>query len=112
MRYTAYLNGSLFFDTLSNDPALMLTEAKLSFEAGKAGSFTFTVSQENTKYDFFNNISDYITVERDGNQIFSGRIYDKTKDFRNLITVTAEGIMAVLMIRFIDQEHLMELFPN
>lgn len=52
MRYRAYLNNNIFFDSYSDDAALRLTSAVITFKAGAAGSFVFTVPPGNVKYDF------------------------------------------------------------
>ncbi len=96
MRYRAFLNNNIFFDSYSNDYALALTSANLSFTAGKAGTFTFSVAPGNVAYDSFGNITDYVDVYRDSECIFSGRVYSASKDFNTIITVTCEGMMAVM----------------
>lgn len=96
MRYRAYLNNEIFFDSYSDDAAFRLVSAALSFEAGKSGSFVFAVAPGNAAYGEFANISDYVDVYRDDDIIFSGRVYNVSEAFNTVQTVTCEGIMAVL----------------
>lgn len=94
--YKAYLNDNLFFNTENKDEALELTGASVTFEAGAAGSFAFTVPPWNQMYGSFKQLSGYVDLYRNENLIFSGRIYKEEKDFRNMHKITCEGMLAVL----------------
>ena len=94
--YKAYLNNSIFFNTDSDDEALELTSASVTFEAGSAGSFTFTVPPWNSMYGSFKQLTGYVDLYRDSELIFSGRVYKEEKDFQNMHKITCEGMLAVL----------------
>lgn len=91
--YKAYKNGNLIFDTTV--PSLCFTTARLTLQAGSAGSFTFTVPPGHPAYGTFNKLTDYIDVYHDADLIFSCRVYSIKKIFDTQEVVTCEGLMAV-----------------
>ena len=96
MAYTAYLNNTLFFDTASNLNSLKLVTADLDLQAGQAGTFTFSLTPDNTAYDSFAKLTSYVDVYRDTVLLFSGRVIEITEDFSLIRTITCEGLLAVL----------------
>lgn len=74
----------------------ILSEANISAEVGKAGSFTFGLHPSNVGYDSFVKLRSYIVVQCNDDYKFVGRVYSENKDFNNVQTIECEGIMAVL----------------
>lgn len=95
MRYRAFINDNLFYDSYSNDEALALASASISYEVNSAGLFTFTMLPSNNLYDGIALLSDYVKVYRDDELIFYGRVYSQSKDLYTQKTVVCEGIFAV-----------------
>lgn len=96
MRYRAYLDDSLFFDTALSDDAVCLTAAEIELTAGGAGSFTFSVPPCNTAYGTFKKLSSVVSVLRDEEEIFYGRVYSVSGEFNTVQTIVCEGYLAVL----------------
>ena len=96
MAYKAFLNNNIFFDTTSMTDSLSLTTAKLSLQAGSAGTFTFTIPPVNTAYGNLHKLVDYVDVYRDDELIFSGRIYSIEETFDTQLKVTCEGLLTIL----------------
>lgn len=94
--YTAYLNNNIFFKSDSTLDALALVSAELYKEVGTAGTFTFKIAPTNSVYSTIKNLADYVDVFRDDDLIFSGRVYSIDGEFNTVLTVTCEGLFAVL----------------
>jgi len=94
--YKAYLNNRLFFDSSGPDETLTATSFQVTLEAGGAGSCSFTVPPTNAEYDNFHKLADYVDVYRDSELIFSGRVYDESKNFNLMQSISCEGLLAIL----------------
>lgn len=103
MRYRAYLDGSLFFDTrlLSYD-GYALTSASVTLTAGAAGKAVFKVPPQNVAYGTFKKLSSWISVYRDDEEIFYGRVFSISGEFNTVHTVTVEGALAALGDTIVD----------
>lgn len=94
--YRAYRNDNIFFDTESGLEALALTSASLSLAVNSAGTFTFSLAPSNTAYDSFSILSDYVSLYRDDERVFYGRVYSVSKTLETVMSVECEGIFSVL----------------
>lgn len=94
--YRAYINGDLFFDTTADIDELALASASLNLQLGGAGTFNFTVEENNVCYDDFDSPKSYVDVYRNNTLLWSGRVITPTQNFYKSKSVTCEGLFAVL----------------
>lgn len=87
----------LFFDdTLDSLKTYTLIDPSLKTEVGKAGSFSFKISINNTEFDNFEDLVSYVDLYRENDLIFSGRVFGVgPKDFYGKTTVYCEGLLAL-----------------
>lgn len=69
----------------------------LTLEANKAGSFQFTLPVTNVLYNELTKMKTIITVYKDDEEIFRGRILNDERDFNNNKSVYCEGELAFLL---------------
>ena len=101
MGYTAYVvrNEKIkIFDTSIDHPYYNLISPKVTIEAGKAGSFDFTVGKEHTLKTLAHRMTDIVEVYRDGESdpIWAGRIYEIKDNYNLTRSIRCEGILALL----------------
>ena len=96
MIYRAYLDGVIFFDSSADYDGLTLTEAEVELEAGGAGSFTFSIPPQNIAYGSFNMLTSIVSVYRDDEEIFYGRVYSISGEFNTIQSIECEGYLAAL----------------
>lgn len=97
--YTIYSDGELVYspnisDVLSD--SFSATNPQLSLEVGHAGSLTFTLPPGNDMYDKITKMLSVITVKRDDDELFRGRVLDYETDFYKNRTYYCEGDLAFL----------------
>lgn len=94
--YRAYINDKLFFDTTADIDELALASAQLNLQFGGAGTFDFTVEENNLCYDDFDSPKSYVDVYKDNSLLWSGRVITPSQDLYKSKKVTCEGLFAVL----------------
>ena len=94
--YKAYHNGELFFDSSSDMLELALIKADVTMELNGAGSFVFTLAQNNVAFGQFRSLASKVDVYRDNEIIFSGRVIIPSNDLYVVETITCEGMYSVL----------------
>lgn len=94
--YTAECDGKVFYNPLLVQNGLLLSDAVITYEINKAGSFSFTIPKKNPFYDTFKKLKSIITVKDDGKEIWRGRVLDSRKDFYNNKKYLCEGELAFL----------------
>lgn len=101
--YTAWLSDKniypyahCFYDNSTDAKTLQLINPTLELEANKAGSFSFTVPPDHFFYGKFTPFSSIITVVRDGDVLWEGRVINEQKDFLNQAKYSCEGCLAYL----------------
>lgn len=94
MSYKIYSDGNLIYDI--NVESLLLINPVLTLEDSMAGSLEFTMPPTHSHYDNINRMKSIITVERDGSEIWEGRILEEKIDFYKRKKVTCEGALAYL----------------
>lgn len=91
--YSAYLNDTCILDAghdiLIENPVLELAD-------NTAGSFTFTIYQNNPGYKLVSLLTSVVTVKWDDEVLFKGRVISAEKDFDKALTVECEGELAYL----------------
>lgn len=93
--YEAYLNDNLFFSTDIPTDALKLTGTSVNLDAGSAGTFTFTVPFCNLAYKSFHRLIDFVDLKRNGETIFSGRVYRIEQLTDTQQRITCEGLLTI-----------------
>ena len=80
------------------NPNLAVIDPKLTLEDNGAGQLTFKIYKNNLNYGTIRKLYPVLTVIRDGQTIFKGRVISDKKDFYNGKQVEAEGKLAFRMI--------------
>lgn len=75
---------------------LALTSATVNLESNTAGSSTLVFPCTHPHYSILNDKTAIFSIYEDNEIIFKGRIYEVKKDWNNSLTVTLEGLLAVL----------------
>lgn len=76
------------------NPHLKLINPKLTMEDNAAGSLSFKIYESNLNYDEIRKLYPVVSVIRNGETIFKGRVITDKKDFHNGKSVEVEGKMA------------------
>ena len=99
--YSAWLSnkndwplGKCFYDNSVPEPNLALQDPELNLKANAAGDFSFGIAPTQTYYDSFEKMSSIITIIRDDEIIWEGRIIDEEMDFFKQKKFKCEGAMA------------------
>lgn len=75
---------------------LALTSATVNLESNTAGSATLVFPCTHPHYSILTDKTAIFSIYEDNEIIFKGRIYEVKKDWNNSLTVTLEGLLAVL----------------
>lgn len=94
--YKIYADDILIYDDTSSDPYFKVVSPKLTMEVNAAGSLSLTIPPGNAGYDTISLMTTDISVEKDGKEIWFGRVLQEEKDFLNNRTLTCEGALAFL----------------
>lgn len=102
--YRALINGNPFYASEIDQKEWQILSGKITTGLNQAGSFTFTISNQNNYYGEFHKLKDYVEVYKadafptatSGELLFSGRVYSITKNFNMETTIVCEGMLAVL----------------
>jgi len=94
--YSVYAGSTCIYDDTSNDKSLRLIAPTLELADSAAGSFKMTVPVTNAGYNLIERLKTYITVMKDGEEMWEGRVIDESIDFWKNRTLTCEGELAYL----------------
>lgn len=94
--YKIYADNLLIYDDTSSDPYLKVTSPKLSLAENSAGSLSITIPYGNAGYDTIVLMNTDITVTKDDEYFWAGRVLQEKKDFWNNRVLTCEGELAFL----------------
>ncbi len=95
--YKMQADGVVFYDPSADDMTLQVLSPKVQHELNKAGSLTFTVLPGNVMYDGLHKLKTVITLERDGEIVFRGRVLETATDLYNQKEVNCEGELAFML---------------
>jgi len=95
--YTIYLDGEVLHAPTLAENGYVVSSPKLELEVNKAGSLTFTVTEQNPCYDKISLIKSIVTVYSENEIIFRGRVAETTMDFYRRKEVYCEGELAFLL---------------
>ncbi|MBO7274884.1 MAG: hypothetical protein J6V15_00775, partial [Clostridia bacterium] len=84
--YRIFADNNLIYDSTLED--FNLAKGQVSLEAGRAGSFVFSLYPEHPYYDRLVRMRTVITVYKAGRIVFRGRVLNDVTDFRNCKTFT------------------------
>ena len=93
--YKIYADDSvLLYDSTLED--YHIGKGVINLEAGKAGSFEFSLFPDHFYYDDFVELKTVITVYKDNRIVFRGRVLNAKADYWNNLAITCEGELAFL----------------
>lgn len=92
--YTIYANGQCIHSNVFALDNMKAINPKLTLTDCAAGSLTMTLPSINVGYDTIERMTTDITVEKDGVEIWMGRVLSETKDFWNSRVLYCEGELA------------------
>lgn len=95
--YTVYVDGEILYSPLLSDKGFPMLSGKITTELNKAGSFEFTLPPNNEMYDKIQKLKSIITVTRDDEEIFRGRVLHDEKDFYKRKVIYCEGHLSFLL---------------
>ena len=77
-----------------NDTQALVLSPKLTREVSKGGSLVFTITRDHAQYDMLQKLSTVVQVQRDGKEIWRGRVLKHEADFYNRRVVYCEGALS------------------
>ena len=92
--YRIYADDALIYDSTLED--YRIGKGSITKEAGKSGSFVFSLYPEHFFYDNFVQMRTVIKVMKDDAIVFRGRVLDDTVDYWRQKTCTCEGELGFL----------------
>lgn len=93
--YQVYADNNLIFDSRYEE--YLIAKGQVTLEVNKSGSFVFTLYQDHPYYDRITKLKTIITVYRDNQLIFRGRVIKSADGFYNDKTFTCEGELSFLL---------------
>ncbi len=94
--YRVKADNITIYDDVHLAESLKVISPKLTLKDNSAGSFEITLPPGNAGYNTVERLSTIITVYRDGNEIWEGRVIQEKKDLWNNRILTCEGELAYL----------------
>ena len=94
--YSVYVGNTCIYDDTSTEKSLRLINPVLELADSAAGSFKMTVPVTNVGYTLINRMTSDISVHKDGEEMWMGRVIDESIDFWKNRTLTCEGELAFL----------------
>ena len=92
--YTIYADGQCIHSNVFALDDMKTINPKLTLSDCAAGSLTMTLPVMNVGYNTIERMTTDISVEKDGVEIWSGRVLSETKDFYNNRVLYCEGALA------------------
>lgn len=93
--YKIYADDHLVYD--SRLPYRAITAGEIQLEAGKSGSFIFSMLPSNASFMHVKRLKTIIKVLRNGMRIFRGRVISSASGFYREQTYTCEGELSFLL---------------
>lgn len=107
--YQVYCNSRILYDGSTEE--LILKSADLEMELGKTGSFEFTIYPTHPNYDAVVPMA-FVSVSRNYETIYSGRVLKIKYGFYNEKQVACEGALAFLLDSMIEPHHFENSFAS
>lgn len=96
MSYYVKLDDKTLYEPLLQSEGYVIISPSVTKAKNKAGSFTFKIPPTNPLYGSFKKLKSIISVYKDGNIFWKGRVLDERKNFNKIKEVTCEGELAFL----------------
>lgn len=94
--YEIYADGVCIYSDISPLDELKVANPKLTLEDSSAGSLTMTLPPTNVGYNLIRRMTTDISVQKNGEEIWAGRVLSEDRDFWNNRILTCEGELAFL----------------
>lgn len=94
--YKIYLGSSLVFDDSDIRDERFVEEPTLEMEVGKAGTLKFSVYPNHPLYNSFYKLTSYVTLMRNDEVLFKGRVLSSEDNMVGARKITVEGSLAFL----------------
>ena len=94
--YSLYANGECFYYDASSEQEDKVVDPVLRLSDNAAGSLEFALPPSNVLYGTFDRMRTIITVDRDGEEIWEGRILSEEEDFFKRKKYYCEGSLSYL----------------
>lgn len=92
--YTIYADGVCIYNDVFAVDDMKVASPKLTLEDSAAGSLSLILPPSNKGYGTIARLTTDIWVEKDGAEIWSGRVLSEAKDFWNNRSLVCEGALA------------------
>ena len=96
MSYYVKLDDKTLYEPLLQSEGYVIISPSVTKAKNKAGSFTFKIPPTNPLYGSLKKLKSIISVYKDDNIFWKGRVLDERKDFNKIKEVTCEGELAFL----------------
>lgn len=96
MSYYVKLDDKTLYEPLLQSEGYVIISPSVKKAKNKAGSFTFKIPPTNPLYGSLKKLKSIISVYKDDNIFWKGRVLDERKDFNKIKEVTCEGELAFL----------------
>jgi len=92
--YSIYADGICIYSDVFALDSMKVLNPKLTMEDNAAGSLTLTLIPQNVGYSSINRLTTDISVQKDGKELWAGRVLQEDKDFYNNRILYCEGELA------------------
>lgn len=96
MAYTIHADGNILHSYATGDTSRIALNPRLELDTKGAGSLSFVLPPGHALHGSLKRLKTIVNVERDGEEIFYGRVMDYEGDMFNQISVTCEGAISFL----------------
>ena len=96
MSYCVKVDDKTLYEPLLQSEGYIIISPSVTKAKNKAGSFTFKIPPTNPLYSELKKLKSIISVYKDGDIFWKGRVLDERKDFNRIKEVTCEGELAFL----------------
>lgn len=95
--YMILANDTVLWDPVLSSEGYSIVSPRLDVGLNKAGSLSFTMPPGHPLYNSIQKMKTVIRVEKDGVEVWSGRVTEDEKDFYNRKEIYCEGRLAFLL---------------
>ena len=92
--YSIYADGTCIYSDVFALESMKVLNPKLTLEDNAAGSLVMTLPPQNVGYNVIARLTTDISVQKDGEELWSGRVLQESKDFYNNRVLYCEGELA------------------
>lgn len=92
--YSIYADGVCIYSDVFALDSMKVLNPKLILEDNAAGSLAMTLTPQNVGYSSIKRLTTDISVQKDGKELWAGRVLEENKDFYNNRILYCEGELA------------------